>query len=74
MHMARPMSTRRALKDKPMVKAREIASSGACLGWNDVVRKFDANQEATFHIWMTARDKGELDRLCDGAREKISAA
>jgi len=69
--MARPMSTRRALKDKLMVKAREIASSGSCAGWGDVVRKFEGDEEATFRIWMTARDKDELDRLCEQARTEM---
>jgi len=68
-----PMATniaRRTLKDKLMLKAREIASSGACIGWGDVVRKFDVNEEATLRIWMTGRDKDEIDQLCDAARAK----
>lgn len=68
--MAGPMGTRRALKDKLMVEAREIASSGACMGWSDVVRKFDTNEEATFRIWMTGRDKDGLDQPCEVARAK----
>jgi len=66
-----PKNTGRSvLKNKLMLRARAIAISGSCMGWGDVVRKFDANEEATFRIWMTARDKDELDRLCDVARSE----
>ena len=63
---------RKAFKDQLMVKARDFAKSGSCIGWRDVVRKFEGNDEATLRIWLTVRDMDELDRLCDEAREKVS--
>ena len=55
-----------------MVRARDVASAGACAGWLDVVRKFGADDEAMLRIYLTARDKDELDALCGKARKRFS--
>ena len=51
-----------------MVRARDVASAGACSGWLDVVRKFDTD-EATLRIFLTARTRTNWMR-CAGRRER----
>ena len=60
----------RAAKDALMVYAREIAASGRCTGWTQV---FEAMERAghdvpLLRIWVTTKDKSEIDRLCARAR------
>ena len=62
----------RPRKDKLVVRARDVTSAGACAGWLEVVRKFVADDEATLRIYLTARDKDELDALCEKARKRFS--
>lgn len=58
-------------KRKLLVRAREIARGGLCLGWNDVlydVRKEDDAGALTLKLWATATERDEIDSLCRSAR------
>lgn len=56
-----------------MVRAREVAKSGACTGWKHVFELVEREQpnERALRIWASAADKFELDHLCEKARFKL---
>lgn len=68
--MAQKFVGGRAGKDALMVRAREVASSGSCAGWLQMlsVMEHDGHDTALLRIWATEKDKSEIDRLCARAR------
>ena len=56
-----------------MARARAIGTSGDCMGWEDVRRKFDGHDALILKLWATAGDRDEIDRLCDRARWERTA-
>ncbi len=63
--------TLRVHKETLMVRARKHAQSGDCMGFEDVRRKFDDSDALTLKLWATARDRDEIDQICDKARVRF---
>lgn len=66
---AKPTSGR-ARKDALMVRAREIAAKGMCIGFSAVLMQFDESDRTTLKLFASASDRDEIDRICDGTRIK----
>jgi hypothetical protein len=52
-------------------RARKIAAKGGFAGFEDVRRQFDDKDAETLKLWATARDRAEVDRICNDARLKL---
>lgn len=63
----------RAGKEALMPLVRELASSGACINWNQVLEavELQGTDTAVLRIWGTASDKCEIDRMCMRARTAL---
>jgi len=62
----------RARKDELMIKARELAASGACTSWGHLLDVMASQGEdvGVLRLWAGARDKDEIDLIC--ARNKTT--
>jgi hypothetical protein len=71
--LARKFATGRAGKDALMPKAREVAATGACTGWIQVLAALErtGTDTALLRIWATVGDKDEIDRICARARAAL---
>lgn len=66
---AKPLSGR-AQKDLLMVRAREIAAKGMCIGFSAVLMQFDEDDRTTLKLYASVSDRDEIDRICDRTRIK----
>jgi len=60
--------TLRAHKEALMKQAREIALKGECMGFEDVRQRLEREPALILKLWATARDRDEIDRLCEDAK------
>ena len=51
-----------------MKQARAIALKGDCMGFEDVRQRFEREPALILKLWATARDRDEIDRLCEDAK------
>ena len=51
-----------------MKHAREIALKRECIGFEDVRARFDRDDALILKLWATARDRDEIDRLCEDGK------
>lgn len=66
---AKPLSGR-ARKEALMVRAREVAAKGMCIGFSAVLMQFDEDNRTVLKLYATAADRDEIDRICDRTRIK----
>jgi hypothetical protein len=77
--MARKFVGGREGKDALLVRAREIAASGSCAGWLQMLNAMerDGHDTALLRIWATEKDRHEIDRLCArvrGPRSRLASS
>ena len=53
-----------------MVRAREIAAKGGCIGFTAVLIQFEPDERTNLKLYASAEDRDEIDRICDRSRTK----
>lgn len=67
---ATPRMTLLKHKRELIKRARKIAAKGGFGSFDDVRAQFDTADAETLKLWATARDRAEVDRICNDARLK----